>query len=62
MTDHYMILCMRKPSANFRAKRNRIETDLRSMKNYDRDAFLCDLQDVGWERGLRPRPVVTYNK
>ena len=49
MTDHYMILGIRKLTANFQARRNQIEMEFRSMKNYDREAFLFDLQGVDWE-------------
>ena len=49
MTDHYMILGIRKLNAKLQVTRKQFKTEFRSMRNYDREAFLFDLQSVDWE-------------
>ena len=49
MTDHYMIFGVRKLNAKLQVTRKQIKTEFRSMRNYDREAFLFDLQSVDWE-------------
>ena len=49
MTDHYMILGIRKLNAKLLVTRKQFKTEFRSMRNYDREAFLFDLQSVDWE-------------
>ena len=49
MTDQHIILGIRKLNVKFQAKRTQIEMEFRSMKNYDRETFLLDMQGVDWE-------------
>ena len=49
MTDHYMIFGIRKLNAKLQVTRKEFKTEFRSMRNYDREAFLFDLQNVDWE-------------
>ena len=49
MTDHYMILGIRKLNAKLQVTRKQFKTEFRSMRNYDNEAFLFDLQSVDWE-------------
>ena len=49
MTDHYMVFGIRKLNANLSFIRKEIKTESRNMKNYNREAFLLDLQTIDWE-------------
>ncbi len=49
MTDHYMVYGIRKLNARLQVTRKQIQTEFRSMKNYDREAFLRDLRDMDWD-------------
>ena len=49
MTDHYMTLGIRKLTAKLQVTRMEFMTEVRSMRNYDKEAFLFDLQNVDWE-------------
>ena len=50
MSDHYMIFCVRKFQGALKKDHKVITT--RSMKNFDKDAFLADVADICWEQGL----------
>ena len=49
MTDNYMILGIRKLNAKLQVTRKQFKTEFCSMRNYDRKAFLLNLQNVDWE-------------
>ena len=49
MSDHYMIYGVRKLSSRCEAERKQIKTEFRCLRNYDREAFLSDLQTINWE-------------
>ena len=46
MSDHYMILCVRKFEGALKKDHKVITT--RSMKNFDKDAFLADVAGICW--------------
>ena len=50
MSDHYMVFCVRKFQGAVEKDHKVITT--RSMKNFDKDAFLADVADICWEHGL----------
>ena len=50
MCDHYMVFCVRKFEGAVK-KDNKVITT-RSMKNFDKDAFLADVAGICWERGF----------
>ena len=51
-TDHYMVFRIRKLNANLSLIRKQIKTESRNMKNYNREAFLLDLQSIDWEMAI----------
>ena len=61
MTDHYMILGIRKLNAKLQVTRKEFKTEFRSMRNYNKEAFLFHLQRlIGiW---LHPQPGMTLIK
>ena len=50
MSDHYMIFCVRKFEGALKKEHKVVTT--RSMKNFDKDAFLADVAGICWERGF----------
>ena len=50
MSDHYMVFCVRKFEGAVKKDDKVITT--RSMKNFDKDAFLADVAGICWERGF----------
>ena len=50
MSDHYMVFCVRKFEGALK-KDHKVDTT-RSMKNFDKDAFLSDVAGICWERGF----------
>ena len=50
MSDHYMVFCVRKFEGALKKDHKVVTT--RSMKNFDKDAFLADVADICWEQGL----------
>ena len=53
MSDHYMVFCVRKFEGALRKDHKVITT--RSMKNFDKDAFLADVAGICWEQGLNEK-------
>ena len=49
MTDHYMILGIRKLNANVQVKGSETKTEFHSMRIYDMETFLFDMQSVDWK-------------
>ena len=49
MSDHYMIYGVRKLRSRCQVERKQIKTEFRCLRNYDREAFLSDLQSINWE-------------
>ena len=52
MTNHYMVFGIRNLNANLSLIRKQIKTESYNMKNYNREAFLLDLQSINWEMAL----------
>ena len=50
MSDHYMVFCVRKFEGALKKDHKVVTT--RSMKNFDKDAFLSDVAGICWERGF----------
>ena len=50
MSDHYMVFCVRKFESALKKDHKVITT--RSMKNFDKDAFLADVAGICWEQGF----------
>ena len=50
MSDHYMVFCVRKFEGALKKDHKVVTT--RSMKNFDKDAFLADVAGICWERGF----------
>ena len=52
MTDNYVVFGIRKLNANRSLIRKQIKTESRNMKNYNREAFLLDLQSIDWKMAI----------
>ena len=53
MTNHYMVFGIRKLNANRSIIiRKEIKTESRNMENYNREAFLLDLQSIDWDMAI----------
>ena len=50
MSDHYMVFCVRKFEGALKKDHKVVTT--KSMKNFDKDAFLADVAGICWERGF----------
>ena len=65
MTDHYMVFGIRKLNANRSFIQKQIKTETRNIKNYNREAFLPDLQSIDWEMTISSawdEPNIMANK
>ena len=65
MTDHYMVFGIRKLNANLSFIPKQIKAESCNMKNYNREAFLLDLQSVDWEMTISTdwdEPNIMANK
>ncbi len=52
ITDHYMVYCIQKLNTKSRTCKLQNKTEYRSLKNYDKKAFLSDLRTIDWERAM----------
>ena len=59
MSDHYMVYCIRKFNGAVERDHKIIKT--RKMKNFDQDAFLCDVSNICWEHIVTKTDNVNYS-